>query len=207
MSIENAYNEWASQYDTNQNKTRDLEAIALRETLAGIAFYNSLEIGCGTGKNTEWLMQKAKRVLAVDLSPGMLAKARAKIQSDRVTFQQADITEPWNFGNAFELVSFSLVLEHLEILDPVFAETAKALKFGGHVYIGELHPFKQYSGSKARFDTENGRQEVSCFIHHISEFIQVAKKHKLELVEVNEFFDNNDKTTIPRILTILLRKA
>ena len=207
MSIEKAYNEWATQYDTNKNKTRDLEAVALRETLSGISFEDCLEIGCGTGKNTEWLMQKAKQVLAVDLSPGMLEKAQAKINSDRVTFQQADITKPWNFGNTFDLISFSLVLEHIENLEPIFAETAKALKTGGHVYIGELHPFKQYTGSKARFDTENGRQEVSCFSHHLSDFMQAAKQNKLEIVDVKEYFDEADKTTIPRILSMLLRKA
>jgi hypothetical protein len=60
METKQAYNLWASQYDTDNNKTRDLEAQALRISLAGIPFNNCLEIGCGTGKNTVWLMEKAK---------------------------------------------------------------------------------------------------------------------------------------------------
>lgn len=52
MNVQQAYNIWADQYDTNQNKTRDLEGIALREILQDIHFENCLEIGCGTGKNT-----------------------------------------------------------------------------------------------------------------------------------------------------------
>jgi hypothetical protein len=48
MTIQESYNLWALQYDTNVNKTRDLEAIALRETLRLIPFNNCLEIGCGT---------------------------------------------------------------------------------------------------------------------------------------------------------------
>jgi ubiquinone/menaquinone biosynthesis C-methylase UbiE len=56
MSIQKAYDNWSSQYDNNDNKTRDLEARALQETLAGIQFTNCLEIGCGTGKNTAWLL-------------------------------------------------------------------------------------------------------------------------------------------------------
>jgi SAM-dependent methyltransferase len=207
MSIEKAYNEWASQYDTNKNKTRDLEALALAETLEEISFDKCLEIGCGTGKNTAWLIQKAGQVLAIDLSAGMLEKAKAKIPSERVTFRQADITKSWNFGNGFDLVSFSLVLEHIENLDPVFEEAGKALKTGGYVYIGELHPFKQYGGTKARFDTENGRQEVTCFTHHISDFIKAGKKYGFELTNINEFFDDDDKTTVPRILTVLLKKS
>ena len=207
MSIEKAYNEWANQYDTNNNKTRDLEAIALRETLSGTTFANCLEIGCGTGKNTEWLMQKAKQVTAVDLSEEMLAKAKAKITSEKVNFMQADITQNWNFGSKpFDLVTFSLVLEHIEDLAPVFAKSFEALRTGGYVYVGELHPFKQYAGSKARFDTEEGRQIVTCFNHHVSDFTQAAKELGFKLVDVNEFFDEEDRTSIPRILTILLQK-
>ena len=57
MDIEQAYNIWADQYDTNSNKTRDLEAISLRTALSGFQFNNCLEIGCGTGKNTQWLQK------------------------------------------------------------------------------------------------------------------------------------------------------
>ena len=207
MNTRQAYNIWASQYDTNDNKTRDLEGQALRSSLADISFDNCLEIGCGTGKNTEWLIQKAKLVTAIDLSDGMLAKAKEKITSNRVYFKQADITSTWTFREGlYDFISFSLVLEHIENLSHIFKEVSASLIAGGHVYIGELHPFKQYLGTKARFDTENGQQVAECFNHHISDFIQSAKKQGLVLVDINEFFDNNDINEIPRILTIILRK-
>lgn len=208
MDIQQAYKNWASQYDTNQNRTRDLEGLALRETLAGYTFDNCLEIGCGTGKNTVWLLERARQVSAVDLSVEMLALAKEKIASDHVRFLQADIREEWNFGEGlYDLVSFSLVLEHIRDLEPVFAEVAKALKPGGKVYIGELHPFKQYTGTKARFDTPEGRQEVECFTHHSSDFVQAARKQGLVLADLNEHFDENNRGTIPRILTLLFQKC
>ena len=103
-------------------------------------------------------------------------------------------------------MSFSLVLEHIYNLDHIFNEASKSLKSGGYVYIGELHPYKQYLGTKAKFDTEEGQQVVECFNHHISEFIQTAKKYGLRLVDLNEFFDKDEETKIPRILAIVLRK-
>jgi ubiquinone/menaquinone biosynthesis C-methylase UbiE len=207
MHPQQAYNIWASQYDTNVNKTRDLEAQALRQTLANISFDSCLEIGCGTGKNTEWFVQKAERITAVDLSEQMLAKAKEKISSEKVQFKQADITRHWSFTDQrYDLVSFSLVLEHINDLDFVFNNTAQALTKGGHVYIGELHPFKQYSGSKARFETEAGVQIVQCFNHHISDFTATAKKYGLTLVDINEHFDDNNRSEPPRILTIILKK-
>jgi ubiquinone/menaquinone biosynthesis C-methylase UbiE len=207
MDTKQAYNNWASQYDSNDNKTRDLEAVALRETLSGIVFEHCLEIGCGTGKNTAWLAEKAEQVTAVDLSEGMLAIAKAKINSGKVQFVQADINGGWTFGQGlYDLVCFSLVLEHIEDLDHIFTEAATALKPGGHVYIGELHPFKQYTGSKARFETEEGLQVVTCFNHHLSDFIHAGSRKGLALQYLNEYFDNHDRKEIPRILSILLRK-
>jgi ubiquinone/menaquinone biosynthesis C-methylase UbiE len=207
MSVQQAYNTWASQYDTNLNKTRDMEAIALRSNLSAISFDDCLEIGCGTGKNTIWLMEKAKHITAVDLSEEMLAKAKEKITSDKVEFKQADITKDWNFKNGiYDLVTFSLVLEHIEDLDYIFQQAAAALQTGGYVYVGELHPFKQYTGSKARFETEAGTQVVPCFNHHLSDFMIPAKKHGFTIVDINEYFDENNRNEIPRILCILLQK-
>ncbi|MGV3589391.1 MAG: class I SAM-dependent methyltransferase [Adhaeribacter sp.] len=207
MKTRDAYNIWASQYDTNKNKTRDLEATALRQELGPISFVNCLEIGCGTGKNTAWLIQKAEQVTAVDLSEEMLARAKEKVSANNVTFMQADITTEWPFETeSFDLVSFSLVLEHIADLNFIFAQVAKVLKPGGHVYLGELHPFKQYAGTKARFDTETGRTELECFTHHISEFTQAAHEQQLILLNLNEYFDEADQAKLPRILTLVLQK-
>ncbi|MBL7813372.1 MAG: methyltransferase domain-containing protein [Saprospiraceae bacterium] len=207
MNVEQAYNVWANQYDTNHNKTRDLEAISLRETLNPFAFKHCLEIGCGTGKNTEWLVTKAELVTSVDLSDEMLAKAREKVRTDNVQFFKADITEGWSFAqDNYDLVVFSLVLEHIEDLDSIFEKIASILAPTGRVYIGELHPFKQYAGSKARFETEEGQQIVTCFNHHVSDFVQAAQAHSLHIETLSEYFDDNDRTHLPRILTLLFRK-
>ncbi|WP_299762173.1 class I SAM-dependent methyltransferase [uncultured Pontibacter sp.] len=208
MSIQQAYNSWAPQYDTNKNRTRDLEAVALRNTLASIDFDACLEIGCGTGKNTEWLVRKALHITAVDLSEEMLERARIKVGSNKVDFIQADITKRWSFATQpYDLVSFSLVLEHIANLDYTFKQTAAVLKRGGYAYVGELHPFKQYTGTKARFNTAQGTQEVECYTHHVSDFVRAAKQHGLRLLGLNELFDNNDRSSVPRILTILLQKV
>ena len=207
MDTRKAYDDWSKQYDSNINKTRDLEAKALREILSEVDFNSCLEIGCGTGKNTEWLVTKAKRITAVDLSKEMLSKARGKINSDKVQFLQTDITKSWVFTKEkFDLVTFSLVLEHIENLDHIFNEAAKVLIPGGYIYIGELHPFKQYTGTKARYESNEGLQILDCYNHNISDFIQSAKRSGFEIENINEYFDNENRTAIPRILTLLLIK-
>ncbi len=207
MNVREAYQEWSQQYDTNENKTRDLEATALRSVLSKLELNKVLEFGCGTGKNTVWFEQNAKEILSADFSEAMIAKATEKIKSPKVQFTIADINKAWDFTNQeFDLISFSLVLEHIENLDVVFSKIDKITQTGSKVYIGELHPFKQYAGSKARYSTPEGEQLVTCYTHNVSDFIHAANKYGFSLIELEEWFDDNDRTQIPRILTLLFKK-
>ena len=78
MNNQQAYNSWSQTYDEVENKTRDLEAKALREMIAGENL-DVLEIGCGTGKNTEFLQTIAKKLIGADFSAKMLAKRGRKL--------------------------------------------------------------------------------------------------------------------------------
>lgn len=206
MNVQQAYNAWSETYDTVENKTRDLEARALRESVAGENL-EILEIGCGTGKNTEFLQTLAKRLLGADFSEEMLAIARKKIPSEKVEFRRLDLREDWDLpGASFDLITCSLALEHIENIDFVFAEAARVLRAGGRFYFGELHPFKQYQGSKARFETGAGVFQLECFVHHVAEFFAAARNNNFEVTELQEWFDTDDQQQIPRLLTMILRK-
>ena len=91
MNNRQAYNKWAESYDDIENKTRDLEAIAIRKVLGKSNYNNVLELGCGTGKNTEWLITKTDNLTCVDFSDEMLGRAKEKIKSENVRFIKADI--------------------------------------------------------------------------------------------------------------------
>ena len=207
MNVQDAYNAWSSIYDSNENKTRDLEAIALQKTVSFLQGKKVLEIGCGTGKNTVWLATKASHITAVDFTQAMLEKAKQKLNEKHVHFTLADINLPWHFvSQQYDLITFSLVLEHIQNLDAVFIKAAQVISQGGYIYVGELHPFKQYAGSKARYMTDQGEQVVTCFNHHVSDFTNAAKKVGFELMNLEEWFDNDDHSQIPRILSLLFQK-
>ena len=208
MSIEKAYNIWADQYDNNSNITRDLDTKSTVETLNKFDFSKVIELGCGTGKNTNYLLKRADKVIGLDFSQEMLNKAKAKIKDERAEFQKADLTTEWNIENNYaDLITCSLVLEHIKDLNFVFNQANKKLKSDGFFFISELHPFKQYSGSKAKFETENGTQELETYVHHISEYLRVATENSFELIELKEWFDEENKIGIPRLIGILLRKS
>ena len=204
MSIRDAYTAWSSTYDTVANRTRDLDADVTRRMLAGRRFRSLLEIGCGTGKNTALYAELADRVLALDFSDGMLAAARAKLRAPHVTFQAADLTAPWPCDDAsVDLVACNLVLEHVERLQPVFAEAARCLVPGGVFFVSELHPFRQYEGTKARFvDAANVTMQVPAFVHHVSEFLDATAHAGLMLSRFHEWWHADDVKRPPRLVTL-----
>lgn len=207
MSIEKAYNSWADQYDTNKNLTRDLDKQVTIETLSKYRFEQVLELGCGTGKNTQWLLSVAANVIGLDFSQEMLNKAETKINDDCVSFRKADLNLPWEIENDFaDLITSSLTLEHIKNLGHIFSQAKNKLKLNGLFFVCELHPFKHYSGSQAKFETDGGTQELEVYTHHISDYINAAKECNLELIEVKEWFDGETQIELPRLVSFVFRK-
>jgi len=207
MSIQNAYNEWSEIYDSNENLTRDLDQKVTRATLADQHFNSILELGCGTGKNTVFLAQIGTNVHALDFSQGMIEKAREKVQAGNVRFEMADLTKTWHCeDHAYDLITCNLVLEHIADLSHIFSEASRVLETNGKFFINELHPFKQYRGTKARFEKDEETIEVDAFVHHISDFTNAAQANGFKLVKLNEYWHEEDENKPPRLVSFLFEK-
>jgi ubiquinone/menaquinone biosynthesis C-methylase UbiE len=207
MSTQRMYDRWSGTYDDVENPTRDLEKHACELVLSKVSFENIIEIGGGTGKNTSWLASRGKHVTSVDLSAEMQAVAKAKVTAGNVEFVQGDIRGPWNFlSEKADLITCSLVLEHVEDLGHVFDEAYNHLNPGGHFYVCELHPFKQYTGSKARFETDEGLQVLDCYIHHVTDYTDAATAGGFWIARIDEWFDGDDRTRIPRLISFLFER-
>jgi SAM-dependent methyltransferase len=204
--VQKAYNEWVHQYDTNANSTRDLNAKVLRQQPFDLATKTVLEIGCGTGFNTLWLADRAQFVVGVDISEGMLRKARHRLGEQNVRLLQADITKPWPLEQAFDLIVANLVLEHVKEFEHVFDEAHRVLRPGGLLYIGELHPYKQLQGVRAKYrNVETGEEVlVPAFCHHMSEYINEGIEAGFTLRRMGEW--QNDADTDLRLLTLLFER-
>ena len=207
MNIQKAYNSWSNTYDEDENLTRDVDKIVTEKNLGNLKFTSILEIGCGTGKNTTLFSHLAEKVFAVDFSEGMINKAKEKIKANNVTFLAADITKKWpDEIVSVDLITCNLILEHIEDLNFIFNETQQKLKTGGKFYVSELHPFRQYQGKKARFESEGETTKIDAFIHNISDFIAAADFSNLKLLTLKEWWHQNDKNNPPRLITFTFEK-
>src|SRR2546423_842133 len=207
MQTKQAYAQWASTYDSDRNRTRDLDEVVTREILADLRFKSILEIGCGTGKNTLLFAQIGERITALDFSEEMIAQARDKSSAHNVEFIVADITQRWPVDDtSIDLVSCNLVLEHIKDLTFVFSEAARVLIPGGRFFVSELHPVRQYLGVQARFSRDQETTKIEAFIHDVADFTSVARRNRLSLEALNEWRHEEDQAKPPRLISFMFRK-
>ena len=207
MKAQEAYNHWSATYDRDRNLTRDLDQTITRNILANLRCKSVLEIGCGTGKNTALLAEIGEYVYAFDFSEAMIEKARQKLRIGNVSFVVADLTQRWPCKDrAVDLIACNLVLEHIRDLSFIFAEADRVLDRGGKFFISELHPFRQYRGTKANFQREQQTTEIEAFVHHLSDFTGAAAHGGFSLTNMKEWWHEEDHNKPPRLVSFMFEK-
>ncbi|MFL5617266.1 MAG: class I SAM-dependent methyltransferase [Gemmatimonadaceae bacterium] len=208
--VAQAYDRWSRRYDDDHNATRDLDARIVRQSPLHVAGARVLELGCGTGKNSEWLAAQARTLVALDFSPGMLDVARRRVRSERTRFVEHDITRRWPVEpSSIDLVVGNLVLEHVRDLGPIYAEAARVLRPGGQLFVCELHPYRQLRGGQAHFEDAETNEvvPVTAYQHSVSEYVTGGLTAGFTLRTLGEHVEESASTdSPPRLLSVLFER-
>lgn len=173
LSVEEAYNLWAARYDVDRNRTRDLAHAALQERFSSSCEL-LVELGCGTGALLERL-PGWQRALGLDLSSGMLERARQRLAKRPVELLQQSITEPLPLEDErADAIVISLVLEHVASLRELFAECHRISRPHGRLFVAELHPTRLARGG-ARFQHQGQTHPIPCHAHTFSSLAVAAE--------------------------------
>jgi len=128
-SIEGGYDRLSAKFDQSVFRTPD-------PVLAGLQnqFYRcgqALDIGCGTGAVLQRLQPFAERVVGVDLSQNMLARARAHLGPEPTLLRGDFLKMYWE--ERFDLITSVGVLGHIQARqqDEFFRRVYRALRPGG----------------------------------------------------------------------------
>ncbi len=167
FSPRDGYAAWAPCYDEDGNPLIALEGPAMRALFGRVGGRSVLDVGCGTGRLTLALAEAGARVVAIDQSPEMMARARTKLHGRAVSFVQHALPGPLPFADGqFALAVLGLVAEHVDDLQAVMAEVARAVEPGGRCLVSALHPDRTAEGQRARFiDPQTGVRRPIATIH------------------------------------------
>jgi ArsR family transcriptional regulator len=102
-----------------------------------------LDIGTGTGRMLELLADRYERALGVDLSPAMLAVARANLERAGIAHARVRVGDIANLPvlrESFDLVTIHQVLHFLDDPAAAIAEAAAALAPGGRLLVVDFAP-------------------------------------------------------------------
>ena len=178
-----AYEKWSETYDEQPNTTRDLSTLALKQLVPDLNGLTLVEAGCGTGTNSLWLAPKCSQLIGLDISDGMLRVAKSKVRLPHVQFICQDMREPWPLADeTADLVLINLVLEHIEVLEPVLRSAARVMGPGALLIISDLHPNRMSAGGRARIKHEGGEDEgIINFVHPVEEYVTAANAVGLRL--------------------------
>lgn len=133
------YDEFSASYERHRYDgyhvlLDELETEAVRRYLSPEA--RVLEVGCGTGLILERLRPHAAAAFGLDLSAGMLQKARARqlqvVQGTATALPFADAS--------FDVVCSFKVLAHIEAIERTLAEMSRVLRPGGHLLAEFYNP-------------------------------------------------------------------
>lgn len=111
---------------------RDAVVKVLNEAGREVRFRRAIDLGCGTGLAARAFAKTAQEIIGCDLSPGMIAQARAKGFYDRleagevVEFLRSEAAA----GTAYDLVIAADVFVYMKELSPVLAAAARVMTPG-----------------------------------------------------------------------------
>jgi SAM-dependent methyltransferase len=128
---------WPDSYD-------DSVSAALLEQIGPVQGRSILDVACGHGRIARELARRGAKVLGVDVSAALLAKAEA-VERDEplgVGYLHADITatEIPIPEQSFDVVVCSFGLSDIDDLDGALSRVAKSLRDPGRFVFSILHP-------------------------------------------------------------------
>ncbi|MEU8762400.1 class I SAM-dependent methyltransferase [Streptomyces sp. NPDC048659] len=133
------YASWSARYDSLPSSYIEVEEPVLHGILDGLPPGTALDAACGTGRQSAALAARGHRVIGVDQSDRMLARARERVPGG--TFRTGHLEALPLDEDSVDVAVCSLALTHLPDLTAGVAELARVVRPGGRILVSDLHPF------------------------------------------------------------------
>lgn len=153
LNPKDAYNLWSETYDGERNPVKSFSDAMISELLPDMNGKTLLDVGCGTGYACNLALQHgSSRVLGLDISENMIAKAQNLIQNSKADFRVIHDSQPFITDEKFDIAICALVLAHAKDPSLILRSVYDALRPGGIMIITDFHPQAAHQGMKRTFE-------------------------------------------------------
>lgn len=194
-----AYALWAADYPPlAHNPLMQAEERALLGLLPrDLRGRDVLDAGCGSGRYLLHAGRRgARRVLGVDLSAEMLARAQTSGIGGQGSAGEDLISDAWLIRASLDAIPIrdgwadmticGLTLGHLEDLSAALAELHRVTCRGGTLLCSDFHPIGHVLGWRREFSAAGRRYGVRYTPHLQSEWQRASRALGLEIVQILE---------------------
>lgn len=201
LDTASTYDLWAQQYDTDGNfltAIDSLEMVSLFPQFLSLighpAPWKIVDLGCGTGRNTVHLLAvpNTEEVVALDLSPNMLERAKQKlllgatsVPGVRVTCELYDMLAtpaPPPAAREATAVLSTLVVEHIP-LPTFFTAVSTILQPGGVLLLTNMHSELGKLTQAGFIDPATGQRiRATSYAHSVEDVVLKAERQGFDVV-------------------------
>jgi SAM-dependent methyltransferase len=216
IGTQDAYDQWASVYDTDGNMLQSIDDDELntllpplldKTTASSSDSISVLDLGCGTGRNTArllayaWPADKSISVTGLDFSAGMLLLASSKLaplvasapnlslrleQCNPFPSPPSPRFSPQGLGISQQHLVLSTLVLEHIPLDAFFSTLTTLLAPGGTALLTNMHADMGAVSQAGFVNAEGVKVRGESFVYTLAQTVQAAQDVGLQVVVVRE---------------------
>ena len=181
--LENSKDYWNNKYwkeNINNNKTdflKDNWMEKYKEIIVDRSLKKAIDLGCGIGQDTKWLIDNDFDVVSCDISDIALSKLKEMIPNSKT--MQIDVKKKLPFEhNSIDLINANLSLHYFNLEDTIkiFNEIYRVLRPGG-LFIGRMN-----SDKNEEYVKETTKEIEKNYYYDYGKYYRLFNKEQFDIL-------------------------